>query len=1450
MFSLEKSKKITGEQVVNKVRYCSTSIKAALVALLLTLTACSGGSGGSSDSTSEDRDGDSITNSTDNCADVANTDQTDTDNDGLGNACDDDDDNDNVIDTEDAFPLDKTVSLDSDKDGAADQFNDNCDTACQQTSQTQIDAFPNVAGVSVDADNDGKPDAFHDDCNAECQTRVLATLELDGDDDNDGVLDFEDAFPNNPAVSKDSDNDGIADGWNENCDTTCQENANVSIDAFPNTAGISEDTDNDGQPDGFQDGCDAACQQAIVNAGFEIDSNDDNDAFNDNEDNCPLIHNDDQNDLDNDNIGDVCDTNSYAPKLAATTNASVEENANHQTTLFDLNDQHTNSDKDQDGDSIQYEIVGGTGQAFFSINSNGEVQVQDNSALDYETVKQLSLIIQASSQENVNEDGAQTERTAQTQLDIQILDVQEPRAISVTALQNQWPENSDYKQALSLSTVAPAEMPIGSITWSIVSNPQDDSAQFELKTENATTDSVVKTYLTLNKQNFEAPIDHNTDNQYIVTVQATDEDQNTASHILMLTINDVSDIALGALQDINAAANSIIESAIENASTQITLRALDQDSIDTVTYTLHDDGETIQQNGYFKITHDHHIQYTANELPTLNADTTPPLSILVKATSSDGTYSIQAFDITVVEDPTDTDQDGKRDHVDEDKNDPCKPEELPQFDACDTDGDGKNNGEERNQDSDQDEAFDHLESSLADADNDGVPDQFDRYDDRGDHDSDGDGTNNDVDNCPNIANPSQTNTDKDFENGDELGDACDNDDDGDGVNDDQDAFRTDPDETTDTDSDLIGDNADNCPTISNNDQKNTDLALSQEANSEVTADALGDVCDPDNDNDGKPDFETDGVVDNCPYDYNPQQENADGDAYGDVCDLAPNNASEVVVELDRLIEREKINSTMKGNSIYETVGKRNQINNLGDIDNDGYDDLGVWLWHKVSTHPNHQELDEYRTYTYVIFGNQKLPKELTEESLDALNGIRFDSPPITYVEGISNRSAIMPIGDINGDEFQDFAIHESVFWESKRDDPDYISTRKIYLIHGKDQSEWPEKVIKPEDIKNYGLVHINYLKNEINESGVDALISIGDINHDGFDDVITSNKDCNNEYSKGGYILFGSDNTTGNISFKKPETNPNGINITRLTASGTYFRYGCNSVALGKFNVGDQIDDFAFAQPLFESEGITLRGAVSVIYGAEGDWPAELDLDDLAVEQGFRVYGQNAENFREYWLGITITGGYDMNGNGYSELFIGKIAHCDLTDCPEFSDNRFGGFYIVDGGFNATKTEYSIEELSTVYVPTPESYHYGYYYSSLKLIDDANGDQVPDLLIGAPKYHEEPIAPDNEESRLYQGATWLLYGNTSLSFSMDYTSMTAEKGVMIRNNSEEIGTSIGDGLGFQVGDIGDWDQDGLTDWFVAAPTTNNSESTDEWKFDGEGAVYFFNGRDSFYQEVK
>ncbi len=192
----------------------------------------------------EDTDGDGIPNGDDNCPTIMNSDQNDTDGDGQGNVCDLDDDNDGTPDATDAFPLDANESSDGDGDGIGDN-GDNC----------PVDANANQS----DVDDDGIGDAC-DDVNG-------------NDTDGDGVPNNDD---NCPAIANTDQNDTDSDGQGNVCDL---------------------DDDNDGIPDATD--------------AFPLDANEssdgDGDGVGDNGDNCPVDANPSQSDVDGDGIGDACD---------------------------------------------------------------------------------------------------------------------------------------------------------------------------------------------------------------------------------------------------------------------------------------------------------------------------------------------------------------------------------------------------------------------------------------------------------------------------------------------------------------------------------------------------------------------------------------------------------------------------------------------------------------------------------------------------------------------------------------------------------------------------------------------------------------------------------------------------------------------------------------------------------------------------------------------------------------------------------------------------------------------------------------------------------------------------------------------------------------------------------------------------------------------------------------
>ncbi|WP_420553467.1 MBG domain-containing protein [Tenacibaculum aiptasiae] len=206
----------------------------------------------------------------------------DTDGDGIINSIDTDDDNDGVLDVNDAFPLNASASVDTDADGMPD----NCaggtctgglvlDTDDDNDGVLDInDAFPLNASASVDTDSDGMPN--------ECVGGTCTGgLVLDTDDDNDSILDVNDAFPLNASASIDTDTDGMPDDCvGGTCtgglvvDTDDDNDSVLDInDAFPLNASAFVDTDADGMPN--------ECVGGICTGGLVLDMDDDNDGVND-----------------------------------------------------------------------------------------------------------------------------------------------------------------------------------------------------------------------------------------------------------------------------------------------------------------------------------------------------------------------------------------------------------------------------------------------------------------------------------------------------------------------------------------------------------------------------------------------------------------------------------------------------------------------------------------------------------------------------------------------------------------------------------------------------------------------------------------------------------------------------------------------------------------------------------------------------------------------------------------------------------------------------------------------------------------------------------------------------------------------------------------------------------------------------------------------------------------
>ncbi len=239
-----------------------------------------------------DQDGDGIPDADDNCPDVANPDQADTDQDGLGDACSSercdglDNNGDGVVDEN--FPDDDSDGVancvddcKNDPDNDADQDGlcgdeDNCpDTANEDQTDSDSDGMGDACDpCPTDNPNDTDTD---DVCDSTDNCPETANTDQ-ADTDGDGMGDACDDFPNDP------DNDADADGVGADTD-------NCPNDSNPDQA--------DADADGIGDTCDTC--------PYDSDNDADADGFCAGDDNCPNDSNPDQTDSDFDGLGDACD---------------------------------------------------------------------------------------------------------------------------------------------------------------------------------------------------------------------------------------------------------------------------------------------------------------------------------------------------------------------------------------------------------------------------------------------------------------------------------------------------------------------------------------------------------------------------------------------------------------------------------------------------------------------------------------------------------------------------------------------------------------------------------------------------------------------------------------------------------------------------------------------------------------------------------------------------------------------------------------------------------------------------------------------------------------------------------------------------------------------------------------------------------------------------------------
>lgn len=391
----------------------------------------------------------------------------------------------------------------------------------------------------------------------------------------------------------------------------------------------------------------------------------------------------------------------------------------------------------------------------------------------------------------------------------------------------------------------------------------------------------------------------------------------------------------------------------------------------------------------------------------------------------------------------------------------------------------------------------------------------------------------------------------------------------------------------------------------------------------------------------------------------------------------------------------------------------------GDINGDGFDDVVVGTSGGAT----------------VVFGHTgPFAAALHASALNGSNGFA-----ITSESGYDSAGASVAVaGDVNGDGFDDVVIGAPL---AQIGDNIYAGSAFIVLGHGGTfaSSLSLASIDGSNGFRLDGMEPGAYLGH--------CVASAGDVNGDGFDDIIVGA-----HYSSPGgisgagssYIVFGHGGT-----FASPlaASSLNGSTGFRLTGASAYTHSGTSVAGGGDIN-GDGFDDVVVGQPVTKRQPppADYSGRSYVVFGHGGSFASSMSLGSINGTNGFRLDG--AANS---YSGDAVAAAGDVNSDGIADVMIGAYA----------ANSYAGSAYVVFGHTGAYPASINLTSLDGSdgfrmdgVAANDRAGH------AIAGVSDINGDGGDDVLVGA--FGADP------HSVAGAGSSYIVFGESDRIFASNF----------------------------------------------------------------------------------